>query len=47
MGIAKTIVKIRQYYDFLGLRAEIKKVVDECDTCLQLKAVRYKLYGLL
>jgi hypothetical protein len=47
MGIAKTIAKIRQYYDFLGLRAEVKKVVDKYDTCLRSKAVRYKPYRLL
>ena len=47
MGIAKTIAKIRQYYDFLGLRAKVKKVVDECNTYLRLKAAYYKLYRLL
>jgi hypothetical protein len=47
MGIAKTIAKIRQHYDFPGLRAKVKKVVDEYDTYLRLKVAYYKPYRLL
>ena len=47
MGIAKTIAKIKQNYNFLYLRKEVKMVIDECDIYLRSKAARYKLYGLL
>jgi hypothetical protein len=47
MGVAKTIAKIKQNYDFPHLRKEVKMVVDECDMCLRSKAARHKPYGLL
>jgi len=47
MGIAKTVAKIQQHYDFPGLRAEVKIVVSKYDICLRSKAARHKPYRLL
>ena len=33
MGITKTIDKVKQVYDFLGLRKRVEEVLKDCDVC--------------
>ena len=46
-GIAKTIVQVYKYYDFLYILVWVKEVVKKYDICNQSKIGRYKLYRLL
>jgi hypothetical protein len=47
MGIAKTAAKVRQHYDFPGLRNKVAEVIKDCDTCNKARTARHKPYGLL
>ena len=47
MGITKTIDKVKQVYDFPGLRKRVEEVFKDYDVCQRGKAVRHKPYGLL
>ena len=46
-GIAKTLARMARDYYFPGMRAEVKKVVLKCDTCIRNKAARHAPYGFL
>ena len=46
-GIARTYHRIRQNYDWPGLRGDIQAVISECNTCAKAKAARHKPYGEL
>ncbi|KAL2125774.1 hypothetical protein VTI74DRAFT_2778 [Chaetomium olivicolor] len=46
-GIAKTIAKVRQHYDFPELPKVAAEVVGKCHICKKAKASRHKPYGLL
>ena len=46
-GIAKTIVQVCKYYDFLYILVQVKEVVKKYDIYNQSKIGRYKLYRLL
>ncbi len=47
MGITKIVARIKQHYDFLGLRKTVEEVLVECDLCGRAKSRTHKLYGLL
>ena len=47
MGIGKTIAKIKQHYDFLGMKLVVESALAECDLCGRSKPGRYKPYGPL
>jgi hypothetical protein len=46
-GIARTYQRIRQNYDWPGMRSTVQKVIQECDICAKSKAARHKPYGEL
>ena len=46
-GIAKTIVQVYKYYNFLYILVRVKEVVKKYDIYNQSKTGQYKLYGLL
>ena len=47
MGIGKTITKIKQHYDFLGIKPVVELALAECDLYGRSKPGRYKPYELL
>ena len=47
MGIAKTLARVRQHFDFPGIREKVAEVVNNCDICGRSKPGRHKPYGLL
>ncbi|EAQ87652.1 hypothetical protein CHGG_04271 [Chaetomium globosum CBS 148.51] len=47
MGISKTVAKIKQNYDFPGIKQTTVEVLAECDLCGRSKPGRHKPYGLL
>ena len=47
MGIGKTIAKIKQHYDFPGMKLVVESALAECDLCGRSKPGRYKPYRLL
>jgi hypothetical protein len=47
MGISKTIAKVKQSYDFPGIKQATEAVLAECDLCRRSKPGRHKPYGLL
>ena len=47
MGISKTIAKVKQNYDFPGIKQATKEILAECDLCGRSKSRPHKPYGLL
>ena len=46
-GFLKTLHRVKRDFYWLGLRADVRKMVKECDTCQRLKYETCNLVGLL
>jgi hypothetical protein len=46
-GITRTMARVKQHYDWPGLKKTVQEVLSQCDTCHKVKATRHKPYGLL
>jgi hypothetical protein len=43
----KIIKRIKQYYEFSGIRNVIAEVIKECNLYYKIKVIKHKLYGEL
>ncbi len=39
IGITKTDIRLKQYYNFLGLRKKVKEVIKDYNTCRYSKTI--------
>ncbi len=46
-GYLRNLELVRRKYHWPGIRQDIKKYANICDTCHQIKSVRHKPYGTL
>uniref|UniRef100_L7J7U2 RNA-directed DNA polymerase n=1 Tax=Pyricularia oryzae (strain P131) TaxID=1143193 RepID=L7J7U2_PYRO1 len=46
-GVSKTWKRLKQHYDFQGIRQEVRKAIKNCELCAKSKSAKHKPYGLI